>query len=1074
MTLTSITTDRETVRDFLDGVLDANALPEPQWGPIGTEVFERTYARTLDVRTEEGELLGTRTESWAETVKRVVNGSLSYVSRDLWMVDEDVRLFDLIYNFRAIPAGRHLWVTGTSASTFSKNCWATSFGARTSSHFAFLASRLLEGGGVGSNYSKDLLDVTQPITGSVNLTFLLDESHPDFDRVALAAGERLNNPSSFIGDETIEVDDSREGWVETWTRVIDLATDTAGVTNVIIDINAVRPYGALLKTFGGTASGPDALVRSLIGITDVTNTVAVSTMLGRRLSGLEAMEIDHALASAVVAGGSRRSARMALMSWKDSDIFQFIHAKEDHQTHWTTNISVEIDDDFHVALFSAEHPLHERAESVLREVVTGMVRNGEPGMIDTSAMSRDEPTPIRITNPCVTGDTWVQTTKGLRQVNNLVGRGLTDLLVNDEVWPTSAEGFFRTGHKKVLTLNVDGTDLRVTEDHLISTPEGWRPAGELEEGDIVDLTNSLGNSWGGAGTRDEGYLIGHLIGDGYFMPASKNGADGGAVLCTWHSDGGSESCKSRILDAIEGAYLVHRSDWNGWRDHGPDKQQMYSAAVRDLAAQYGVIRGNKTVTPEIMSASSEFVIGVLQGLFDTDGHVEGSSLRGGLSVRLSQSNLELLANVRTLLLALGIKSVVRKMKEAENKEMPGGSYDVQASFRLIIAGQHVEHFDKVVGFIDQAKAAKLTGGMDTMRRGFYDKPMVGVIFSVTESGTEDVYDCQVPGLNAFVANGTIVHNCGEAQLSSYDIDGLIAGESCNLGSVDLDAFGTDLDGATEAFDLMARFLYRATLNPHLDPLASAIENTNRRIGVGIMGLQGWCASFGVKLSELERSDELRSALTGFRGAVRASADNLADNLGMPRSVKVTAVAPTGTIAQLRGSQPGIHSVFARHFIRRVRYAHADLGLAALVEAGHKVTDDIYAANTSVVEFIVRDSILDRHDESLIEQSDEISAEAFFGIIATVQATFCGEGDGQSVSATAQIPRDTSPDDLERAIRSRMGAMKGFTVFPEVSRPLAPYEAISAEQFEQARASGLAQSSGDSNSGECVGGACPIR
>ena len=714
MTLTSIATDRETIRDFLDGLVDANALPEPNWGPIGKEVFERTYARTLDVRTETGELLGTRIESWAETVKRVVLGSLSYVSRDQWVIDEDVRLFDMIYNFRAIPAGRHLWVTGTKASTFSKNCWSAGFGSRTSSHFAFLASRLLEGGGVGSNYSKDLLDVTQPITGTVNLTFLLDESHPDFDRVAVAAGERLNNPCS-IGDEIIEVDDSREGWVETWTRVIDLATDSRSKTTIVVDLNAVRPYGALLKTFGGTASGPDALVRSLIGITDVTNAVAVSTLLGRHLTGLEAMKMDHALAGAIQAGGARRSARMALMSWKDQDIFEFIHAKEDHATHWTTNISVEIDDDFHVALFTADHPLHEHAESVLREVVTGMVRNGEPGMVDTSAMSRDEPTPIRITNPC-----------------------------------------------------------------------------------------------------------------------------------------------------------------------------------------------------------------------------------------------------------------------------------------------------------------------------------------------------------------------SEASLVSYDIDGRIAGESCNLGSVDLDAFGTDLNGATEAFELMARFLYRATLNPHTDVLASAIEKVNRRIGVGIMGLQGWAAAFGVKLSELEKSDELRTALTRFRAVVRASADALADDLGTPHSVKVTAVAPTGTIAQLRGTQPGIHPVFARHFIRRVRYAHADLGLAALIEAGHQVTDDIYAANTAVVEFVVRDSILDRHHESLIEQSDEIPAEAFFGIIATVQETFCGAGDGQSVSATAQIPRDTSPDDLERAIRSRLGAMKGFTVFPEVSRPLAPYEAISAEQFEQARAAGLAQTSGDSNSGECVGGACPIR
>lgn len=719
MSLTSINSqtvslDRQIIRDFLEGRVEAFALPEPNWGPIGQEVFERTYARNVEVRMPDGEVVGTRIESWAETVKRVVLGSLSYTSRDLWLDDEDVDLFEMMYNFRAIPAGRHIWVTGTSASTFSKNCWSAGFGTRTSSHFSFLASRLLEGGGVGSNYSNDIMALTQPIVGAVNLLFALDESHADYDRVVAVAGERLNAHIP-VGAGRITVKDSREGWVDTWTKVIDIATDLVGRTTMVVDLNAVRPFGAELKTFGGTASGPDALVRSLIGITDVMNNVVETAFCGRRLTGLEAMVMDHELAAAVVAGGSRRSARMAIMSWSDPEIFDFIHSKEDHQSHWTTNISVEVDDDFHAALLDEKHQSHERAGSVMREIVAGMIRNGEPGMLDTALMSRDEPLPIRITNPC-----------------------------------------------------------------------------------------------------------------------------------------------------------------------------------------------------------------------------------------------------------------------------------------------------------------------------------------------------------------------GEAMLNSYDLDGLIAGESCNLGSVDLDTFGDDHAGAKQAFALMARFLYRATLNPHADRLAAHIEDANRRIGVGIMGLQGWCAAHGTKLTELENDNELRAALTDFRKSARAAADELAGQLGTPRAVKVTAVAPTGTIAQLRGTQPGIHPVFARYFLRRVRYSHADPGLQALAAAGHKVEDDLYAKNTAVVEFIVRDSILDRHDESLIEQSDEIDANKFFGIIAAVQETFCGEGDGQSVSATAQIAPDASPVELEIMIRGRLGTMKGFTVFPAVSRPQSPYESISAAAYSDAVLMGLAQTSGDSNSGQCVGGSCPIR
>ena len=716
MTITSPTqtfVDRHSIRDFLNGRIQFFALPEPQWGPIGKEVFERTYARTVDVVTNDGEVLGTRIESWADTVKRVVQGSLSYVGRDHWLEDEDVELFDLIYNFKALPAGRHLWVTGTPASTFSKNCWSAGFGARTSSHFAFLASRLLEGGGVGSNYSSDVMAATEKIRGSIRLSFRLDENHADFDRVQAVAQSRLN--IAEVGDYEIVVEDNREGWVSTWAKIIDLTVGLPGERSVVIDLSDVRPFGAELKTFGGTASGPDALVRSLLGMVEVLNNVVASSWSGRRLTGIEAMTIDHELASAIVAGGARRSARMAIMSWRDIEIFDFIHIKENTQSHWTTNISVEIDDDFHAALANPHYEEHAHAEAVLREVVTGMLRNGEPGMVDTDFFSRDEAREVRITNPC-----------------------------------------------------------------------------------------------------------------------------------------------------------------------------------------------------------------------------------------------------------------------------------------------------------------------------------------------------------------------GEVGLNSYDVDGLIAGESCNLGSIDLDVFGTDHEGAKKAFQLMARFLYRSTLNPHRDNLASHIEATNRRIGVGIMGLQGWTAAHGVRLSELEHNATLRHLLSEFRQTTRSAADAFARELGLPLPLKVTAVAPTGSIAQLRGSQPGIHPVFARYFKRRVRYSNADLGLGALRDAGHHIEDDLYAANTSVVEFFVKDAILDRYEESLIEQSDELSADQFFGLIATVQETFCGNGDGNAVSATAQIAPNMDPEELSAAVRGRLGSVKGLTVFPSISRPQSPYETISAAQYSDAVLSGLAQAAGDSNSGECVGGACPIR
>src|SRR5690606_15907372 len=63
------------------------------------------------------------------------------------------------------------------------------------------------------------------------------------------------------------------------------------------------------------------------------------------IDGLDAMRIDHAIAKAIVAGGVRRSARMSIMRWDDPLIFEFINIKAEGG-HWTTNISVEVDQEF--------------------------------------------------------------------------------------------------------------------------------------------------------------------------------------------------------------------------------------------------------------------------------------------------------------------------------------------------------------------------------------------------------------------------------------------------------------------------------------------------------------------------------------------------------------------------------------------------------------------------------------------------------------------------------------------------------------------------------------------------------
>src|SRR5690606_6504420 len=78
------------------------------------------------------------------------------------------------------------------------------------------------------------------------------------------------------------------------------------------------------------------------------------------------------------------------------EIFSFLGCKTDTGKHWTTNISVEVDDDFWAAVDAGEP----HAADVLMLMADGMLRDGEPGFWDSALSNRGEPNEVIATNPC--------------------------------------------------------------------------------------------------------------------------------------------------------------------------------------------------------------------------------------------------------------------------------------------------------------------------------------------------------------------------------------------------------------------------------------------------------------------------------------------------------------------------------------------------------------------------------------------------------------------------------------------------------------------------------------------------
>ncbi len=342
------------------------------WGPTGQDVFDRTYSR----RKPDGSR-----ETWADTVARVVAGNLALVPSDYHEPGEAERLTELISTFRLVPAGRHLWVTGVAGRQYSFNCHRAGFTDDLATHFTWTFARLMEGGGVGAQLSDSYLEKL-PVPGPVELRVSADQSHPDRDEFA----PRL---TSFPGGAVERLPDTREGWVHGLKLILDTAE--AGGGRIDLDVSDIRPRGSLIHGFGGIASGPGPLVEMYHRVVETLNACA-----GRRLTTIDVMHITHEIASCVVSGNVRRSARMVQKIWSDPDALDFIQSKSDTGAHWTTNISLEVTDDFFTALDAGDP----QATVVWEAVIDGMLATGEPGLFNSSAASVGERGDVRATNPC--------------------------------------------------------------------------------------------------------------------------------------------------------------------------------------------------------------------------------------------------------------------------------------------------------------------------------------------------------------------------------------------------------------------------------------------------------------------------------------------------------------------------------------------------------------------------------------------------------------------------------------------------------------------------------------------------
>jgi ribonucleoside-diphosphate reductase alpha chain len=319
-----------------------------------------------------------------------------------------------------------------------------------------------------------------------------------------------------------------------------------------------------------------------------------------------------------------------------------------------------------------------------------------------------------------------------------------------------------------------------------------------------------------------------------------------------------------------------RSDFKGWFEiAGRNEYRLSFADLKTLAEELGMSPGNKCISAQIETASSDFYRGFLQGFFDADGSVQGSQTKG-VSIRLAQSDLPRLEAVQRMLLRLGISSTLyRNRRQAGITKLPDGRrtcsqqvfgihtipgdkggvavYKISPQHELVISGDNLAVYQELINFTDSSKAAQLEATLKNYRRSLNRERFVATIESITPDGYEDVFDIQIPGINTFDANGLHAHNCGEQPLPPYG--------SCLLGSINLTRFVKkpftndahfDWDNYRKAINIFTRMLDNVVEINGL-PLARQREEITgkRRHGMGYLGLGSTVTMMGMKYGDAQ-------------------------------------------------------------------------------------------------------------------------------------------------------------------------------------------------------------------------------
>lgn len=652
------------------------------------------------------------------------------------------------------------------------------------------------------------------------------------------------------------IGDSIEGWAD---AVKQLMKSYFGKTKVKprFDYSDIREKGARLVTAGGKAPGPGPLKICLTKIENLLNTKRT----GEKLTSFEVHRINCLIADAVLAGGIRRAALIALFSFEDKEMATCKYGQwwESYPELGRANNS---------AVILRNRVKKEEFDNLWQMVVDS--NSGEPGIYFTND-------PEYGTNPCCFGyGTKILTAAGYKQIGDLEGENLDFINKNGEVVPGTV---FKSGNKATYTLKLSNKETIVTTiDHRFMLTDGSE-----KEAQHITRADRLMPFYKLNGKYNEFVKYGFIQGDA--------------------ATGRLASDKHLGLEV----YIGEKDQEIGDIFRVPIGKQYlggYNEILKELGFDSSSLPDRK-LPSTFKYWEKENKLMFFKGLWSANGCVIKNN-----RIAFKTTSKRLVDELMNELSHLGIESYFTINKPKKVK-FSNGTYLCKESYDLNISRyQSVLNFAEHIGFVHTYKqcaleelilqkgpivlSAKITEVQDVYDFSLFDNTHWGVVQGVVAHNCEISLRphtfCNLAEVNVGIDYREIakeyIHPDDLCEAEIKDVSQYFFEESCRVA-----AFFSTLQAGFTDFHYL-RNVWK--INTEKDAL----------IGVGQTGI----ANGSILEYDLGKGVEV----------VLKENKRVASIIGINKAARVTTIKPSGTTSCVVGTSSGIHSWHSKFYIRNMQ------------------------------------------------------------------------------------------------------------------------------------------------------------